>query len=124
MNVEQFREYCLSLNGTTEHFPFDEVTLVFKVGTAERNKMFALTGLDSPEFKVNLKGDPDRNRELREEYEEVCPGYHMNKEHWNTVNFDGSIPEDLLFEMINESYNLVVKSFPKRVQKEIENSNL
>ncbi len=123
MNIEQFRNYCLSLKGTTEHFPFDDVTLVFKVGTPERTKMYALTGLDRPEFKVNLKGNPERNKELREIYEEIQPGYHMNKSHWNTVNFEGNIPEALLREMINESYDLVVKSFPKKVQEQINLSD-
>jgi len=106
MNVEEFRTYCLSKYLVTEEFPFDETTLVFKVA----GKMFALTGLDDPEFKVNLKCDPDRALELREEYESIKEGYHMNKKHWNTVTIDGSIPDEEIISMINDSYDLVTKA--------------
>jgi len=85
MDIEQFRTYCLQQKGVTEEFPFDEVTLVMKV----MGKMFALTGLDSERFTVNLKCDPDYALELREQYEEIIPGWHMNKSHWNTVDFEG-----------------------------------
>ena len=81
MHIEAFRECCLSKKGTTEEFPFDETTLVFKV----MGKMFAATGLDREEFSVNLKCEPAYAIELREEYEDVRPGFHMNKKHWNTV---------------------------------------
>ena len=110
MNVEEFRVYCLSKPLVTEEFPFDETTLVFKVS----GKMFALTGLDDPEFKVNLKCDPDRALALREEYESIRPGWHMNKHHWNTVHVDGTFPDDLLIELIDHSYALVVKGLPKK----------
>ena len=86
MHIEQLREYCIAKKGVTEHFPFDEVTLVFKV----MNKMFLLTGLTSWENngeRMNIKCDPDWAEELRGEYESVNPGWHMNKKHWNTVNF-------------------------------------
>jgi len=116
MNIEELREYCLSKKGTEETFPFDEVTLVFKV----MGKMYALTGLDHDLF-VNLKCDPEKAIELREEYESVLPGYHMNKKHWNTVNIDGSIPTNKIHEWIDHSYNLVVKSLTKALKSELKN---
>lgn len=109
MNIEEFRIYCLEKPAVTEEFPFGPETLVFKVA----GKVFALTGLDEINFKVNLKCDPDYAIELRESYEEVKPGYHMNKKHWNTVDFEGSLPEELLRNLTNHSYELVVKSLPK-----------
>ena len=112
MNVEEFRVYCLSKPLVTEEFPFDETTLVFKVA----GKMFALTGLDDPEFKVNLKCDPDRATVLREEYESIRPGWHMNKTHWNTVHVDGTFPDRLFVELIDHSYDLVVRGLPKKIR--------
>ncbi len=108
MNIEELREYCLSKKGVTELFPFDEVTLVFKVG----DKMFALTNLDG-EPTVNLKCDPERAIELREQHSSIIPGYHMNKTHWNTVIMDGSVSDKLIYELIEHSYNLVFESLPK-----------
>jgi predicted DNA-binding protein (MmcQ/YjbR family) len=99
----------------TEEFPFDETTLVFKV----MGKMFALTGLDEPEFKVNLKCDPERSIELREEYENIIAGFHMNKKHWNTVKPDGSISNELFKELIDHSYDLVVKGLPKKMRDQL-----
>ena len=112
MNVEEFRVYCLAKAGVTEEFPFDETTLVFKVA----GKIFAITGLDDPEFKVNLKCDPDRSELLREEYESIRPGWHMNKRHWNTVHVDGSFPDRLFIELIDHSYDLVVQGLPKKLR--------
>lgn len=112
MNVEEFRMYCLSKPLVTEEFPFDETTLVFKVA----GKMFALTGLDDPEFKVNLKCDPDRSVVLREEYESIRPGWHMSKKHWNTVYVDGSFSDKLFVELIDHSYDLVVQGLPKKLR--------
>ena len=112
MNVEEFRVYCLSKPFVTEEFPFDETTLVFKVA----GKMFALTGLDDPEFKVNLKCDPDRALMLREEYESIRPGWHMNKTHWNTMHVDGSFSDKLFLELIDHSYELVVNSLPRKIR--------
>ena len=109
MNVEEFRMYCLQKPAVTEEFPFGPETLVFKVA----GKIFALTGLDEIHFKVNLKCNPDYAEELRENYEEVKPGFHMNKKHWNTVDFEGSLPDELLRELTDHSYELVVKSIPK-----------
>jgi len=116
MNIEEFREYCLAKPMVTESFPFDETTLVFKVG----GKMFALTGLDDPEFKVNLKCDPDRAEELREMYPAIRPGFHMNKSHWNTVTVDGSFSMALFRELIDHSYALIVSSLPKDIREQIE----
>ncbi|WP_084017600.1 MmcQ/YjbR family DNA-binding protein [Moheibacter sediminis] len=109
MNIEEFRIFCLEKPAVTEEFPFGPETLVFKVA----GKVFALTGLDEVNFKVNLKCDPGYAEELRESHEEVKPGYHMNKKHWNTVDFEGSLPEKLLKKLIDHSYELVVKSLPK-----------
>ncbi len=109
MDIETFRDYCLAKKATSEDFPFGPETLVLKVG----GKMFALTGLDSDEFTVNLKCDPDRAVELREQYAEIQPGYHMNKKHWNTVHFEGGLEPRLLRELIDHSYELVVASLKK-----------
>ena len=116
MNIETLREYCLSKKGVTEEFPFGEDTLVFKAG----GKIFLLTGLGDTSLQFNVKCDPDRAIELREQYDAVQPGYHMNKKHWNTVTIDGSIPQQLLKEMIDESYNLVVQSLPQRIRRQLK----
>ena len=109
MNIEKFREYCLSKKGVEEGFPFDEDTLVFKV----LGKMFALTGLERSPFCVNLKCDPTYALELREQYPEIQPGYHMSKKHWNTVNFEGGLKDKFLCELIDHSYDCVVKKMKK-----------
>jgi predicted DNA-binding protein (MmcQ/YjbR family) len=116
MNIEDLRNFCLSLKGTTESFPFDEVTLVFKVG----DKMYALVNLDGP-VGINLKCDPEKAIELREQYSSVTPGYHMNKKHWNTVQIDGTISNTLIKEWITNSYNLIVSLLPKIKQIELLN---
>ena len=116
MNIEEFREYCLSKKGVEETFPFGEETLVFKV----MGKMFALTGLDDAEFTVNLKCDPARAIELREQYPEVRPGWHMNKNHWNTVEFETGLADSFLCELVDHSYELVVQGLPKKVRAELE----
>jgi predicted DNA-binding protein (MmcQ/YjbR family) len=118
MNIESYFEYCLSKKGVTEHFPFDEDTLVFKVG----GKMFALASLSEWEAgrpAVNLKCDPERGEELRAEYDDIQPGYHMSKVHWNTVNVNRDVPELLVKELIDHSYALVFKSLTKKIQAEI-----
>ncbi len=104
MNIETLREYCLSKPGVSESFPFDEDTLVFKV----LNKIFLLTSLDAS-LSINVKCDPERALEWREQYPCVIPGYHMNKKHWNTVLIDGSLSDDQIHEMIDHSYHLVSK---------------
>ena len=114
MNIEELRVYCISKKGVTEGFPFDDVTLVFKVG----GKMFALTNLDG-EPSVNLKCDPEKAVELREQYSEIIPGYHMNKLHWNTVYMNRSLPENLIKELIDLSYGLVLASLPKAKRNEV-----
>jgi len=109
MNLAQFREYCLSKPRATEGTPFGPDVLVFKVG----GKMFALAALDDVPTTVNLKCDPDLALDLRDRYEQVRPGYHMSKKHWNTVEIEGGIPAVELRRMIDHSYELVVKSLPK-----------
>jgi predicted DNA-binding protein (MmcQ/YjbR family) len=113
MDIEAFRRYCLAKAHTSEDLPFDQVTLALRVG----GKIFALTGLDSEVFIVNLKCDPDRAIELREQYEGVMPGYHMNKKHWNSVNFELDVPTNILKELIDHSYQLVYDSLPPKVKK-------
>ena len=114
MNIEAFRELCLSKPGTNEETPFGPDTLVFKV----MGKLFALTDLNTFE-SVNLKCDPERAVMLREEHEGITPGYHMSKVHWNTVLTDGSVKDALIRELLDHSYALVVASLPKKVQAEL-----
>ena len=118
MDIEQFREYCLAKKGVTEDFPFGEVTLCLRVG----GKIFAITGLDAERFSVNLKCDPDYALELREQYPEVQPGWHMNKKHWNTVDFEGALDERLLRTLVDHSYEQVVKSLKKAERAALEAS--
>lgn len=110
MNIESLREYCLSKKSVTEEFPFGEDTLVFKVA----GKMFLLTSLTSSPLQFNAKCDPAKAEELREKNSSVQPGYHMNKKHWNTIIVDGSISTNILKQMIDDSYSLVVQSLPKK----------
>ena len=114
MDIEDYRIFCLSHPGVTESFPFDERTLVFKVG----GKMFSL--LDIVTFdSLNLKCNPEKAVLLREEYQGVTPGFHMNKRHWNTVNCNGTITDKLLFEWTIDSYNLVWGSLSKQIRNAI-----
>lgn len=116
MNIEELREFCLNKKGVTEGFPFDNNVLVFKV----LGKMFLLTGInswDSAEAAINLKCDPEYALQLRAEYNSVEPGYHMSKKHWNTLQLHkNEINTKLLIELINHSYDLVLKSLPKKMQ--------
>ena len=115
MNLEEFRTYCLNLKGTSEGFPFDKETLVFKV----MGKMFALA--DVEDFKsVNLKCDPERAIELRESHSGILPGYHMSKKHWNTVLLHEDVSEKLVYELVDHSYQLVVSSLTKKLQNELQ----
>jgi len=114
MNIEELREYCITKKGVTESFPFDEETLVFKV----MNKMFLLTNINK-DLSMNVKCDPEKAIELREEYNSVLPGWHMNKKHWNTVNINGSISDNQLKEWIDHSYVLIVDSLTKKLQNEL-----
>lgn len=109
MNIESLREYCLSKPGAEETLPFGPDTLVFKVG----GKAFLLVGLDAEDLRFNVKCDPDKALELRDEYSCVLPGYHMNKKHWNTIVVDGSVSNALLKEWIDHSYTLVAPK-PKK----------
>ena len=117
MNLEELRDYCLQKPGTTEGLPFGEDTLVFKVG----EKMFLLTSIGSGD-RFNVKCDPELAIELREQYSEVQPGYHMNKKLWNTVFMNGVLTRKQLLDMIDHSYDLVLKSLPKKLQDEITHS--
>jgi predicted DNA-binding protein (MmcQ/YjbR family) len=118
MNIQQLYEFCLSKKGVTEHFPFDEDTLVFKVG----GKMFCLTSLNQWEKatpSLNLKCDPIKAEELRAEYEAIKPGYHMSKVHWNTIDFNSDVSDKMMCKQITVSYDLVFKSLTKILQNEI-----
>lgn len=115
LNLQQLKKYCLSKKGVYEDFPFDDETLVFKVGS----KMFALTNINEKELKVNLKCDPMMAQDLRREYVAIKPGYHMNKIHWNTVEIDGSIDDKIIEMLIDISYDLVFKGLKKKEREEI-----
>lgn len=117
MNIESFREYCLAKPAATEGTPFGPDNVVFKV----EGKMFALAALDEVPTVVNLKCDPDLSLELRDRYEQVRPGYHMNKKHWNTVELDGVIPQAEIEKMIDHSYDLVAQSLPKAKRERLRN---
>lgn len=117
MDIETFRDYCLSKKGVAEGLPFGPDSLVLKV----KAKIFSIASLDEVPLRVNLKCDPERAIALREEYSEsILPGYHMNKKHWNTLIFDGNLPRSLIFELIDHSYNLIVQSLPKKIQQELD----
>ncbi len=111
MNIEDIRDFCLAKGEVTESFPFDNETLVFKV----KGKMFLLAGINSP-LAMNVKCDPEKAQELREKYPAVQPGYHMNKQHWNTIIIDGSLDDQLIHEWIEDSYYLVASKLPKKDQ--------
>jgi predicted DNA-binding protein (MmcQ/YjbR family) len=116
MNIDLIRAHSLKKKGVTEEFPFDETTLVFKV----MGKMFLLASLDSIPLSINLKCDPERAVELRERYEAVLPGYHMNKTHWNTVIIDGSIPDKFIIEWIDDSYQIIKDNLSKANRKKLD----
>lgn len=116
MNIEEYRGYCITKKGVTEAFPFDESTLVFKV----MGKVFALTGVDNFEF-INLKCDPEHAIELRESYEGIKPGYHMSKKHWNSVYLNSDVSDKMICGLIDDSYQLIVKSLTKKLQVELNN---
>jgi predicted DNA-binding protein (MmcQ/YjbR family) len=111
MDIEELREYCIQKMGVEECFPFDEDTLVFKVG----GKMFLLTSLQNP-VTFNAKCDPEKAAILREEYNEITPGYHMSKVHWNTVNMQGRLTLTQLRDLIDHSYELVYQKLPKKIK--------
>lgn len=117
MNIEEFRDYCLTLPFVTEELPFGPDTLVYKVG----GKIFALTGLDSDDFRINLKNTPEKNEELRAEHDFILPGFHMNKKHWNTVIVDFRMTKQLFLSLINESYQLVYDGLSKKEKEKLVN---
>ncbi len=118
MNIEEFRDYCLSKKGVEETFPFDDTTLVYKV----MGKMFTACGLNEVSLSVNLKCDPEWAVDLREEYpEDIKPGWHMNKKHWNTVEFEGSLDDSFIRKLIDHSYDMVVKGLRRKDKEILEN---
>ena len=110
MNLEEIRDYCLAKKGVEERFPFDNETLVFKVG----GKIFLLMGINANPIQFNVKCEPQKAIDLREKYSCVLPGYHMNKAHWNTIVCDGRATKKLVFEWIDHSYDLIIGSLPKK----------
>lgn len=115
MNTETLREYCLAKPGVTESFPFGGDALVFKVG----ERMFALLATESQPTTINLKCDPERAVQLREEHTAVTPGYHMNKTHWNTITIGSNVRKTDVEGWIDHSYELVRKSLPKGIQAQL-----
>jgi predicted DNA-binding protein (MmcQ/YjbR family) len=115
MDIETYRNYCLRKKEVTEEFPFDKNTLVYKV----MGKMFALANVE-PFENINLKFNPETALQLREMHAGVTPGYHMNKKHWNTVRIDGSIPDKMIYQWIDDSYALVVSKLSKKDRKWLE----
>ncbi|WP_042397000.1 MmcQ/YjbR family DNA-binding protein [Streptacidiphilus carbonis] len=112
MTPDTLKAFCLGLNGSVETFPFSPELSVFKVG----GKVFALTDLAGEPLKVSLKCDPELAVQLREQYPAIVPGWHLNKRHWNTVTLDGSVPDALLRELVEDSYDLIVTQLPRRQQ--------
>jgi len=115
MHIEALRDFCLSLPHTTEDLPFDDRTLVFRVG----NKIFLLTDVEES-WEFNVKCDPEKAVDLRERHPDaIRPGYHMNKKHWNTVRTDHGLDDKLLRELIRHSYDLIFASLPKKVKESL-----
>ena len=112
MDLESLRNYCLLKKGVTEELPFDEDSPVYKV----MGKIFAITNLNPP-YSVNLKCDPEKAIDLRERYDAITPGYHMNKTHWNTIELNRGVPSSLLKELVDHSYDLVVNRLPKKAKE-------
>ena len=116
MHIETFRAYCLAKPGVEDGFPFGQDVLVMKV----MGKIWALTGLAEADFRVNLKCDPEYAIELRAEHHQIIPGWHMNKQHWNTVYFEDGLSDKLLISLIDHSYDLVAKSLTKKLKAELQ----
>jgi predicted DNA-binding protein (MmcQ/YjbR family) len=114
MTLAYYRDYCLAKSSTTEDTPFDIDTLCFRVG----GKIFSICTISNFDF-VNLKCDPERAAELREQFPGITPGYHMNKKTWNSVSVIGNVPDKLILELVDHSYELILASLPKKVQAEI-----
>ena len=109
LGARRLRERCLALPGASEEFPFGDEVSVFKVG----GKMFALSSLDAEPLQLSVKCDPDLAVQLRAAHPAIAPGYHLNKRHWNTITLDGSLPDQMVTDMLTDSYDLVVASLPK-----------
>lgn len=118
MDINVIYDYCQSKKGTTEEFPFDEETLTFKVG-GKIYLLLNLTKWEQGNHFINLKCDPERSEELRADYNEIVPGYHMSKKHWNSVILGGSVQWMLVKELIDHSYDLVFNSLKKKLKEEI-----
>ncbi len=116
MRIDAYYDLVLRMPGAIEDFPFGEDVAVFKVG----GKMFATLNLDEPPYRTNLKCDPGRAVELRERYVSVTPGYHMNKKHWNTVELDGDVPDEVLRDLVRHSHELVLESLPRSRRPKID----
>lgn len=116
MNAEQLRDYCLSLLGTDEEFPFGPATSAFKVA----GKIFALSRLTENPLRVSLKCDPSLAEELRKAHPAVIPGYHLNKRHWNTVIIDGSLSDEMIRDLVEDSYDLIVSKLPRARRQELD----
>ena len=114
MNIESIRDYCLKKNAVTEGLPFGNDVLVFKVA----GKMFLLASLDDQPLWMNIKCDPEKAIDLRERYDSIRPGYHMSKIHWNTLEVNGELKSELIQELINHSYDLVVAKLTKKTKEE------
>ncbi len=119
LSLETFKKYCLSKNGVTECFPFDDETLVFKVGS----KMFALTNINKPILEINLKCEPFMSQDLRRDFDAIKPGYHMNKKHWNTIILDGSISDDKILFLVDLSFELVYSGLKKSEKETYKRRN-
>ena len=117
MTIAGLRNFCRTKPGSVEDYPFDPVTLVLKVG----GKMYALIALDETPARINLKGDPNDNDILRQQFPSIIPGYHMNKRHWNTIILDGNLPDEFIIDQINVSYGMVYEHLPRKVRELIEN---
>src|SRR6476659_5290900 len=115
MDAVALRDLCLTFTGAVEDFPFGDEVSVFRVG----GKMFALSMLRREPLAVSLKCDPELAVELRASYDAVRPGWHLNKRHWNTVTLDGSLPDRLVRDMVEDSYDLVVSALPRRVRDQL-----
>ena len=115
MTADELQSWCLGRRGASEEFPFGEQPSVFKVA----GKMFAISNLGSRPLQVSLKCEPELAEQLRATYPTIKPGYHLNKRHWNTVTIDGSVPDRIVGDMLEDSYDLVVASLSKKKQREL-----
>ncbi|MDX6474761.1 MAG: hypothetical protein QOH95_272, partial [Gaiellaceae bacterium] len=115
VDAAELRRWCLAQTGAVEDFPFGPEHSVFKVG----GKLFAISMLESTPLEVSAKCEPDLAVQLRDSYEAIRPGYHLNKRHWNTVTLDGSVPDTIIRDLVEDSYDLVVSALPKRTRKQL-----